>query len=248
MEKLEIILPAVLPARLSQQRTPFIQASICPRCKGAGYVRYNVEFGHPDFGKPKLCNCRMAEVKMKILPTDYQDYSFETWPATGDRSARDVALAFADGTITAVRGLWLYSRETGTGKTGLACCILRWAIEHRELGRYVEAKKMYLLGNAIATGNAEQDALQPYYDAPWLVVDDLGVEKASDAAIGHWLTLLEKRRGKRTVFTSNFSYEQLRQRWRSAYCDELLIERVIDRLGEQYYPQVLTGKIRQRCY
>lgn len=219
----------------------------CSRCKGAGYVRYDVPYGHRYFGRSMLCECKMGDLINKVLPLDYREYSFATFPASGDQTALLLAKTFAQQELT-VNGIWLHSETTGTGKTGLACCILKYAIEHRETGMYALAEELYQTHVAISTGNADQEALQPYFDTPWLVVDDIGAEKASDTAIKCWLKLIEKRRGKYTVFTSNFSYDELAQRWRAVHCEKLLINRVIDRLEEQYYPQQLAGKIRQRCY
>src|SRR5262249_6454140 len=37
----------------------------CHICKGAGYLRSDVPFGHPSFGKPIACECKEAERKAK---------------------------------------------------------------------------------------------------------------------------------------------------------------------------------------
>ena len=39
--------------------------SACPICKGAGYLRADVPFGHPNFGKPIACGCKEAEQREK---------------------------------------------------------------------------------------------------------------------------------------------------------------------------------------
>ncbi|TET50365.1 MAG: hypothetical protein E3J64_08335, partial [Anaerolineales bacterium] len=36
--------------------------SVCPTCKGLGYVRANAPVGDPDFGKLVPCSCRLAEL------------------------------------------------------------------------------------------------------------------------------------------------------------------------------------------
>ena len=35
--------------------------AICPICKGAGYLRADVPYGHPNFGKPIACECKEKE-------------------------------------------------------------------------------------------------------------------------------------------------------------------------------------------
>lgn len=36
-------------------------AAPCSACKGAGYTRLNVAFGHSEFGKAQICQCRLRE-------------------------------------------------------------------------------------------------------------------------------------------------------------------------------------------
>ena len=35
----------------------------CPHCHGVGYIREDVEVGHPNFGKLFPCSCRFAEIE-----------------------------------------------------------------------------------------------------------------------------------------------------------------------------------------
>lgn len=57
----EPMLPYVLPATPA----PISQKSVCPKCRGAGYLRANVPFGHPNFGRPIPCECKEIERKDK---------------------------------------------------------------------------------------------------------------------------------------------------------------------------------------
>ncbi|MHB1415242.1 MAG: hypothetical protein ACYC1C_08320, partial [Chloroflexota bacterium] len=34
---------------------------VCPKCKGAGYICYDVPFGHPFFGRAFECDCLTAK-------------------------------------------------------------------------------------------------------------------------------------------------------------------------------------------
>lgn len=36
---------------------------VCTKCRGAGYLRLDVPFGHPQFGKPQMCECKQAQKK-----------------------------------------------------------------------------------------------------------------------------------------------------------------------------------------
>lgn len=43
--------------------TPAMQ--LCPSCKGAGYLRVDVPFEHPQFGKPASCHCHIERLKQE---------------------------------------------------------------------------------------------------------------------------------------------------------------------------------------
>ena len=47
--------------------SPGNQRSVCPICKGAGYLRIDVPFGHPNFGKPIACECKEVERKKSAV-------------------------------------------------------------------------------------------------------------------------------------------------------------------------------------
>src|SRR5260221_5608631 len=55
----------VLQAARREQAMSFKPVSLCPICKGAGYLRADVPYGHPSFGKPIACECKEAERKEK---------------------------------------------------------------------------------------------------------------------------------------------------------------------------------------
>ena len=44
----------------TEEAPPVPPASSCRHCGGTGWVRYAVEYGHPDFGKAR--SCRVATV------------------------------------------------------------------------------------------------------------------------------------------------------------------------------------------
>jgi len=46
--------------------------SVCPICKGAGYVREDVPVGHPHFGRAIICDCRAVEDEVFDLEKDLQ--------------------------------------------------------------------------------------------------------------------------------------------------------------------------------
>lgn len=59
----------------------------CPECKGVGYVRVEVEPGHPMFGKLFVCDCAEARVRAARIATLQKASAL---------SARDLALRWSD--------------------------------------------------------------------------------------------------------------------------------------------------------
>ena len=52
-EQAQQLLPVPAPALTTTK-------SVCSKCKGAGYLRTDVPYGHPNFGKPIACECKEA--------------------------------------------------------------------------------------------------------------------------------------------------------------------------------------------
>ena len=106
----------------------------CPQCKGAGYLRANVPFGHPLWGRAIECECTKArkreahrrrlweQSKIDQL-VGFQEASFETFQFwhPGVHVAYEAASQFAS-----LRPDWLVLQGTnGCGKTHLAVAIAR---------------------------------------------------------------------------------------------------------------------------
>src|SRR5436853_2317306 len=66
----------VVPAtdmRVAQTR----RADACPKCHGAGWLRQNASFGHPEFGKAIKCVCKLKQQANDLfggahIPDDFQ--------------------------------------------------------------------------------------------------------------------------------------------------------------------------------
>src|SRR5712691_9355752 len=50
----------LLPKPFSPQRPP------CPHCSGAGWLRQDLPFGHPAFGKPVMCKCTLQSRAQEV--------------------------------------------------------------------------------------------------------------------------------------------------------------------------------------
>jgi DNA replication protein DnaC len=94
---------------------------------------------------------------------------------------------------------------------------------------------------------SEQDLMETIYTVPWLVLDDLGVEKPSPFVVQEFYLIVEKRRmaGLWTVITSNLSTAQLAKHWRqrdTAPGDFDPAVRVIERIREYCLGLEVNGR------
>ncbi len=120
------------PHRPHQEAQP-----VCPICQGMGYVMLDVDTGHPDFGRPRPCVCKHAEIAARqtglmqkfgslgpLARLTFDEFDAEPFwlpqeKARNLRSAYDSCQAFAAGP----KGWLLLTGTFGCGKTHLAAGI-----------------------------------------------------------------------------------------------------------------------------
>ena len=170
------------------------QDSVCQRCHGAGWVKHEVEFGHPDFGEAFPCECTKATARIQRdvlnrqyceLPPLVRDMTFEGLVLRQDltpgerRQFADVlheATLFSQGCTTYK---WLIlGGSKGWGKTHLAVAILNYRLAHPDspVGKYANWPE--LLGD-LRKGFQDDtyaDRLERYRQAPLLLLDDVGAQ------------------------------------------------------------------------
>lgn len=148
-----------------------------------------------------------------------------------------------------IKSLYLYSDETGTGKTTTASALLNeWIVRHFAISAqmrkqplqvpayFLDVNELQTLYNEFARQHVPQDvaekASREYYrrlklakDAPFAVLDDIGVRTATEGFRGDLHSLINHRvtEQKVTIYTSNVHIEDLL----SAY-DKRLYDRARD--------------------
>lgn len=116
---------------------------------------------------------------------------------------------------------------TGTGKTHLACGLLRHVIEKGGTGQYTTV--MDMLGRIKATfsgkGETETDVIDELTKCDLLVIDEVGRSLDSNYEVAQFFRVLDKRYQwqKPTVLATNLTQPKLR---------EFLGDAVVDRLRE----------------
>ena len=166
------------------------------------------------------------------IPSDYRnvDLASVTFSDPGNaetlRQVRLYAERFEEVKGKGV-GLFLYG-ETGTGKTHLACALLR-ALMPEVPGKYVMTWELI---RAIKNAKFGEDPLKPYMNAPLLVIDEIGVQYGSKFEETSLYPLIDSRVTERrpTIFISNVQPDTKDEERREQTVRGMLGERLWDRV------------------
>jgi DNA replication protein len=217
------------------------QAFTCSWCHGIGYVRVDVPFGHPLFGKAILCQCHVEQLKRKqqqhliessglLAFANFRQATFETYDPfiPGVREAYLQAFKFAQ----APTGWLLLTGEYGCGKTHLAIAIAKRQIEAGQLVAFQVVPRLLDYLRAAFSPHAEQDydeRFQQLCEAQVLILDDFGTHNNTPWASDKLFQLLNYRYNAQapTVITMNTSsWEKIEPRLYSRFQDKRLVQHV----------------------
>ncbi len=213
--------------------------AICPICKGAGYLRADVPYGHPNFGKPIACECKEVErtarrrLQLQELSNlgELQDKSFENFNPNTSRSvynAYHMALEYAEDPY----GWLVLIGKVGCGKTHLAAAIANRLLARGSLVLFSTVSDLldHLRATFVPTSNEVYDQLfQKMREAALLVLDDLGAQQSSPWANEKLFQLLNYRYNSRIptiITTNNTGLQGVEERIRSRMSDTSLVTRV----------------------
>lgn len=240
----EPVMPYVLPTAPA----PAMQKSVCPKCNGAGYLRANVPFGHPSFGRPIPCECKEAERKDKrrqqlrdISNLDaFRDRTFGTFNprVPGVKEAYDVSHDYAQ----EPEGWLLLVGPNGCGKTHLAAAIANQCLEDGAVVLFQVVPDLLDHLRAAFAPNATEvfdQLFSKMREAEVLILDDLGSQQSSPWANEKLFQLLNYRynMGMPTVITANpKGFQGVDERIRSRLMDVSLVEQVNFDRARDYRP------------
>ena len=233
------------PLQHSGQEEQFKE--ICPKCGGDGFVLAYIDKCGNEVYKPCECrNLKLMENKLQMasIPREFSGYTVDSFDLTLYKSAdaqekADMAKLLCTNYVKdflnireSGKGLYLYSRVKGSGKTRMAVSIANDIIT----GYRISAKfatTIQILDEIKKTwsdkpeGGSEQNLLQEIIDVPVLVLDDIGVEKMSPWVNEKFYSILNGRMIQKqiTIFTSNCVIEQL-----------AFDERIINRIQKMALP------------
>ena len=232
--------PPGLPSR--SQRLGRVEPVLCEMCGGAGFLIDDLPVGHPDYGRPVPCRCKLDERRSKqrsrfrdvhkleavarfTLETFNTDLSYLP-PHKRESLVR--AYNAAHGFALQPDGWLLFTGTYGCGKTHLAAAIANHRIENDQSAIFVVVPDLldHLRSTFGPSSEASYDDLfDEVQNTAVLILDDLGVQGVTPWAQEKMFQILNHRYNSQlpTVLTTNQRLEDLDQRLRSRLQDLNLV-------------------------
>ena len=220
----------------------------CPTCSGAGFLRADVPYGHPLFGKAIPCECKEAERKNKrrrhlreLSNLDaFRDRTFATFNprVPGVREAYEVSHDYAQ----EPEGWLLLVGPNGCGKTHLAAALANQCLDDGAVVLFQVVPDLLDHLRAAFAPNATEvfdHLFSKMREAEVLILDDLGSEHSSPWASEKLFQLLNYRynMGMPTVITANpKGLQGVDERIHSRLMDVSLVEQVNFDRARDYRP------------
>ncbi|GAC1558223.1 MAG: hypothetical protein NVS2B7_33300 [Herpetosiphon sp.] len=223
-------------------------APVCTHCGGSGFLRYDVAYGDPNFGKLRPCHCKQHEIavnrserlremsQMGALATrSFSRFNTQRGSSAFSQQALEAALSVTQDYAANPHGWLILTGPSGCGKTHLAAAIANTLLDRSHGALWVFVPDF--LDHLRTTFNPRTDVtydelFAAVRDAPVLVLDDLGAHSASPWAEEKLYQILAHRYDAAlpTVVTTSRLLETLDGKIRSRLQDAT-ISRVVAVIG-----------------
>jgi DNA replication protein DnaC len=232
-------------------------STACKICRGAGYLKVSVPFGHPDFNKLLPCECKVAEqqeihqrsliASSGILNMEgYANASFDDFEMVpGVREAFTKALCFAE----RPKGWLVFLGPNGCGKTLLEAAIANKRIAEKDTVMIQTCGSLLASLRTAFSPNVEvtyDDKFAEMQRVGLLIIDDYGAHNTTSWAEEKLFELLNYRYNNNLplVMSSNdISLMTFEPRIRSRLSDRALVTQVKMDKARDYRPFKNDGNI-----
>lgn len=218
----------------------------CPKCKGAGYICYDVPFGDPLFGRAFPCECLIARKEEQNFAelqelSDLIDFRGKTF-ATFNGHVAGVAEAFRTAREFAQdpQGWLVLVGPVGCGKTHLAAAIANQYLADGGRPFFVNVPELLdHLRSTFAPGSTTtyDERFEEVRNAELLILDDLGTESSTEWAREKIYQIFNRRYnvGAPTVVTMNKrEFDRLDERVKSRMSDAAISRIVLMKEAGDY--------------
>lgn len=205
-----------------------LNSDVCPVCGGSGWESYNPGeipgYGIPqDFCRP-CTRCRIQRrlqdltgVPPQFRDADLSKFGFGSYSCDmGNlrKIAEDFLKNYRERWEKAGKGLYLWSKTPGSGKTFLSCCIGKSVMIKYDLRMRFITVPDYLakVGESYKRQPGECDESAVYRECDLLIFDDIGAQKSGEWQQQEVFRIINERlnAGKIIIFTSNMCPEDLK--------------------------------------
>ena len=217
------------------------EISECPECFKLKQAQKAIE--EEKARKEEAERNRKQRIVETRMPLEYQTKDFSTFIQETDsqKAAFKLARRFVKGWEKAKAGGYglLFLGSCGTGKTHLACAIMIELLKEYAFSypRYYKASEIFSsVRSTYQAGSTtnEEETLKFFSSIQLLVIDEVGVQKGSEAEKRILFSILDSRvtSNKPTILLSNLGPKAL---------EELLGDRLYDRVRSKCVPMLFAG-------
>lgn len=217
------------------------EISECPECFKLKQAQKAIE--EEKARKEEAERNRKQRIVETRMPLEYQTKDFSTFIQETDsqKAAFKLARRFVKGWEKAKAGGYglLFLGSCGTGKTHLACAIMIELLKEYAFSypRYYKASEIFSAVRSTYQAGAstnEEETLKFFSSIQLLVIDEVGVQKGSEAEKRILFSILDNRvtSNKPTILMSNLGPKALA---------ELLGDRLYDRVRSKCVPMLFAG-------
>lgn len=203
-----------------------LNSDVCPVCGGTGYELYQQRvsgYETPlEFARP-CTRCRtqrrlqdMTGVPPQFRDADLSKFGFDSYShdmGNLRKITEDFLRNYLDRWEKSGKGLYLWSKTPGSGKTFLACCLGKSVMIKYDFRIRFTTVPDYLakVRESYKRQQGECDESAVYRDCDLLIFDDIGTQKSGEWQQQEVFRIINERlnTGKISIFTSNMCPEDL---------------------------------------